>query len=202
MPRPAINLLSNIALDGVAMTAVGAWTSVRADGTFVIDNVFGPSIIRVGYTLPPGALWFAGSILLNGRDITNVPVEFENESDADLEVVFSQRSAGVIGRVVDQAGLPSPHAYAIVFSSDPALWQTWSTTTNVVRSNEDGRFFAGAPAGRYLAVVFPAEAFRSTNDVMLDFRALAKLATPFEIPANRRAFVELTTRSLPKTYSK
>ena len=195
-PRPEVHLLSNIAFRGVAMTAVGSWAAVRPDGTFVIDNVFGPSIVRVGYTLPPGAIWFADSIRLNGRDITNVPLEFENEPDADLEVVFTQRSAGAIGRVVDLAGLPSPDSYAVVFSADPALWETWSTTTNVIRTNDDGRFFVGAPAGRYLAVAFPAEAFRSTDDVTLDFRELAKLATPFESPANRRAHVELTTRRL------
>ena len=89
-------------------------------------------------------VWHPGQILLRGRDITNVPVEFENEPDANLEVVFTQHYSGLIGRVVDQAGLPSPRRTRS-FSSDQELWQPWSTTTNVARTDDNGRFWSPRP---------------------------------------------------------
>ena len=196
--RPQINLFAMIVVSDLPVPGMGSSAPVEADGTFVIHNVFGPSVIRSGYSLQGRTGWYPGPILLNGRDITNVPVEFENEPGAELEVVFTQRYTGLIGRVVDQAGLPSPEAYALVFSSDQTLWQPWSTTTNVARTDDNGRFWVTAPPGKYLAVAFPAETFRSMAEAKRDFGALARLATPVEIRENRHGPVELTTRRLPK----
>jgi len=106
--RPQINLFAMIVVSDLPVPGMGSSAPVEADGTFVIHNVFGSSVIRSGYSLQGRTGWYPGPILLNGRDITNVPVEFETQPDATLEVVFTQRYSGLIGRVVDQAGLPSP----------------------------------------------------------------------------------------------
>ena len=197
-PRPQIHLLSTVVIAGLPFAGVGSSARVEADGTFVMHNMFGPSVIRSGYQLSGRTVWHPGQILLRGRDITNVPVEFENEPDANLEVVFTQRYSGLIGRVVDQAGLPSPEAYAVVFSSDQKLWQPWSTTTNVARTDDNGRFWVTAAPGKYLAVAFPADTFRSIAEAKRDFEVLARLATPVEIRENGRGLLELTIRSLPR----
>ena len=168
-PRPQIHLLSTVVIAGLPFAGVGSSARVEADGTFVMHNMFGPSVIRSGYQLSGRTVWHPGQILLRGRDITNVPVEFENEPDANLEVVFTQRYSGLIGRVVDQAGLPSPEAVRGRFFFRPKAVAALVNHDQVARTDDNGRFWVTAAPGKYLAVAFPADTFRSIAEAKRDF---------------------------------
>jgi hypothetical protein len=194
--RPTVSLQARTAVGGISALAGVRHAAVGEDGTFTLRSVFGPRVIRFGLAWPgPDSPWWPGPVLLHGRDITNVPVQFESEPDPELEVVFTQRSTGLSGVVFDPAGQPSTNAYLLVFSSDRALWQQWSSTTNLARSHGDGRFFLIAPPGSYLAVAFPAETFHSGVDAVQDFGALARLAVPVQIVEGQTGCLNLTTRN-------
>ncbi len=197
--RPVVILLPSVAVSGVGIGGSAQSVRVADDGTFTLSNMFGPRVIRAGLMLADArSAWWPGPVLLDGRDITNVPTEFERYPSVELEVVFTQHYTGVSGIAFDPAGLTSPKAYVIVLSSDSALWQPWSSTTTIVRADDDGRFFLDAPPGNYLAVALPAEAFRSRAEAQQDFGSLARLSVPVEIVEGQTAQITLTTRILPK----
>lgn len=197
--RPTIYPSAWLALNGVGIGAGTQSTQVAEDGSFALHNVFGPRVIRSAYMSSDArSPWWEGPVLLDGRDITNVPTEFERYPNGQLELVFTRHPTGLWGTALDIAGLPSPNAHVIVFAADRDLWQPWASTTNVVRTNEDGRFYLAAPAGRYLAVALPDETFPSRSAAMRDFPTLSRLAEPVTIAADRPRGVTLTTRNLPK----
>jgi len=193
--RPRVHLLAELAVDRMGVGAA-RHAAVSDDGTFTFSSLIGPRVIRFGMEWPGrDSPWYPGPVLLAGRDVTNVPVAFESETDPELEVVFNQIPTGLRGVVIDEAGLPVSNAYVLVFSSDVELWQQWSSTTNVARSDENGQFFLIGPPGRYLAVAFPEDAFDSGVDAVKDFGALARLAQPVEFVEGKVRFLSLTTRN-------
>jgi hypothetical protein len=196
-PRPTmIVLLPSLAVSGVGIGGNVQSVRVADDGTFELRSVFGPRVIRAGWMAsdarPP---WLPGAVLLDGRDVTNVPTEFERHPGAELEVVFTQHFTGLRGVALDVAGLPTGDAWIIVFSSDRAQWESWSTTTQIVRSNANGWFGLNAPPGKYLIAALPAETFRSTTEAQKDFGELARLAVPVQIVDGRIGGVTLTVAS-------
>ncbi len=195
--RPFINVLPMLAVPG--LIGVGEQSArVAADGTFVLHNVFGPSVIRTGYGFAPGqSPWWAGAVLLDGRDITNVPVEFEHLPDAEIEVVFTQRHAGLHGTVVDEAGLPADDAYAVVFSPDESLQQPWSSTTGIMRSDGQGRFYFSLPPGNYLAIAISATAFPSPRDALRHLRVLSRRAVAVDVIEGHDTPLQLDRQRIP-----
>jgi hypothetical protein len=195
--QPVINVLSMLAVSG--MNGVGGQSArVAADGTFVLHNVFGPSVIRTGYALAPGQPpWWAGPVLLDGRDITNEPVEFEHLPDADIEVVFTQRHTGLHGTVLDEAGLPAEDAYAVVFSSNESFQQPWSSATRIMHCDDRGRFYFSVPAGSYLAIAIPDAAFSSPREALRHLRLLSRNAVVVDVVEGSDTAVQLERHRMP-----
>ena len=67
-------------------------------------NLFGPRVLRFGYRIAPGSPWWPSRILLDGKDVTNVPTHFSLHPDGQLEVVFTQHPARLAGIVSDAQG--------------------------------------------------------------------------------------------------
>lgn len=92
-------------------------------GTFHLRNAYGPRVLRFGYVLAPGTWWRPWKVLLDGKDITNTPVDFSEHENGQLEVVFSQRDrdsergadASVEGAAVERR--PRVHRPAAVGAS-------------------------------------------------------------------------------------
>ena len=128
-----------------------ATTRVGKDGTFEINNVFEPRVLRVN--LPQG--WTLKSITLNGEDITDRPVDIAaGQTTAGLEVLLSDRVTEVNGRLSDGRNTAVTDATIVVFPADDEKWTPQSRFVRAVRPDQDGRFnIRGLPPyDDYLAV--------------------------------------------------
>jgi hypothetical protein len=195
--HPSGNVFATPALDGIGITGTTPSVKIAADGTFALWVIPGPSVIRCGYGFPDRTHpWWVGPVLLDGRDITDVPTDFAQHPDGKVEFVFTQHPAGVEGLVIDESGQFADGATVVVFAADPKLWQAWATTSHVAATNAEGYFGLTLPPGPALAVALAhpltrAEAFSA-------FTTLAKIATPFTVPTGRNAHITLKISRLPE----
>jgi hypothetical protein len=197
--HPKVQVMASLAVDGMGIGTGSQGVAIEPDGGFVIDNVVGPVVIRCGYQLPDdGSRWWAGPVLLDGRDITDVPTDFSKEA-GQLEVVFTQRPTGVFGVVVeDSTQLPAEDASVVIFAEEPAQRQPWASSSQLLTTDSNGLFWETLSPGRYLAVAFPAGTFSTRAEAFRDLNAFVKLATPFTIdPERRGARIRLTLSRPP-----
>jgi len=155
-----IHVLANLALDG--MTFLG---SIGADGApggkFVLRNAFGPRVLRCGYTLAEGSRWWPSQVMLDGVDITNVPIDFSNHENGQLEVVFTQHPPRIRGTVTDKLGHPVRAPWILVAPADPALRQHWSSMLHATQGNTRGEFSLAVAPGRYIVTAVQQDRFPS-----------------------------------------
>jgi len=157
------------------------------NGEFILRNVFGPHILRPGWTPEPGVRWSFAAVLLDGVDVTDVPTDFSAKPDAKLEVVFTQHPALIEGTVITAAGEPAAGAWIVEMSANPALWDL---TTYKFQTGRDGRFSSGIRPGRYLLAALPPTPYQVTP-ALGALPALAARATPLMAVAGERTSVEL-----------
>jgi hypothetical protein len=169
-------------------------TNVAEDGTFTLAPLHGPRLIRAdaerGSSPSP---WWLKTVLLDGVDVTNVPIDFATKPSARLEVVFSDRPTAVVGIVHDEAGLPVESARVVLFSKDPALWAAWSTAVQAGISDENGRFwFVDAfPAGDYRAIALRDGPPVSIAEAVDQLPRLEKFAMPIVVSESKVARIEV-----------
>jgi hypothetical protein len=122
----------------------GGMGPVADDYTFELRGMSGPSYLRVN--APSG--WTLDRILLDGQDVTDVPLAFEPGSQvAGLRVVLTQSAATVSGSVRDDRGAAVLDATVVVFPDDEALWRPQSRFIRTARPDTSGRFeVTGLPA--------------------------------------------------------
>jgi hypothetical protein len=198
--HPKVSVTARVAGDvsGLGMIPVQA-AQVQPDGSFVIENVIGSVVLRCGYQLPDdGSRWWEGPVLLEDRDITDVPTEFSRQP-GNLEVVFTQRPAVVFGMVVEEATeLPAEEATVVIFAEEPTQRQPWASSSQLLTTDSNGRFWQTLLPGRYRAVAFPAGTFATPGEAFRNLSVFEKLATPFTIdPERRGARVRLTLSRPP-----
>ena len=160
-------------------------------GRFVLRNAFGPRVIRPGYSLTGGVSWWPSRVLLDGKDITNVPTDFSQHPNGQLELVFTQYRAGIEGIVQTMDGRASPGAWVILCSSDPRLREQWATTSHAVRTDPRGRFRITTLPGSYLARAYAPNAFPTRE---LALRRLAEAvadATPLQVGEREYKSIQL-----------
>jgi hypothetical protein len=196
---PSVNIFSVPAFDGLGVL-VGEESAqwFGSDGSFELVVGAVPVVIRNGYSTRQD-LWWPGPVLLDGRDITDVPTDF-SKTHGELEVVFTQRPIGVFGIVTEESTqLPAESASVVIFPEDPTQRQPWSEGTRLVAADDQGRFWKSLSPGRYFAVAFPAGTLASQADIFRDLNAFEPLSTPFTIdPERRGARVHLVlSRPLP-----
>ncbi|MGE0359388.1 MAG: collagen binding domain-containing protein [Vicinamibacterales bacterium] len=121
----------------------GGMGPVADDYTFELRGMSGPSYLRVN--APSG--WTLDRILLDGQDVTDVPLAFEPGSQTSgLRVVLTQSAATVSGSVRDERGAAVLDTTVVVFPDDEALWRPQSRFIRAARPDTSGRFeIAGLP---------------------------------------------------------
>jgi hypothetical protein len=174
--------------------------SVRPDGSFRFDGVFGKHFLRafstarptppaIGATVAassdptpaPANAWFMTSVTLDGREVIDVPLEFDGRP-VDVAVTMTTRPAVISGTVTWTPQTTATPPTVVVFVDDPARWHREARTIRSVVAGADGRFrIRGLPADdRYLAVAVEGlEPIDARTPAMLE--TLRSAATPLRI---------------------
>jgi hypothetical protein len=123
------------------------------EGRFRI--IVNPGPYRVVTTVPglrtPVGPWFLKSVVMDGRDILDAPLEFDRPAD-DLVITFTDRATELSGRVIAADGAPSADSYVIVFSASRDTWFPNSRRVAAVKTRDDGTFSVrNLPPGDYFA---------------------------------------------------
>jgi len=131
---------------------------VAEDGTFELTGVpAGRRAIRVQNAPVP---WSLKSVIVNGRDVTDDPIEVRNAQTITLvQVIFTDRVATLAGSITDQRNEPALGYTVILFSTDSTTWRPQSRTIMAVQPDQTGAYsFRGMPPGAYfLAAVDDVE---------------------------------------------
>jgi|TARA_B100000315_G_scaffold229811_2_gene239697 hypothetical protein len=128
----------------------GGSTGVGADGTFELVNVpMGAQLFRVDAPDP----WMLKTIYVDGRDMTDVPLEFRPGGEVDVSIVLTDQVSELSGLVSDSVGRPVSELTVLAFSTDPELWRSQSRQVAVGRPDQNGHYqVRGLPAGEYYVV--------------------------------------------------
>jgi hypothetical protein len=121
----------------------------KPDGTFVLNGLNGPRRLRL--LRAPGS-WSLRAIYANGRDVTDEPLSFgtKDESLTDVEIVLTNKPAGIIGTVADARGQAVADYTVIIFATDAERWYQGSRFMTFARPKADGAFSVeDLPAGEY-----------------------------------------------------
>jgi hypothetical protein len=164
-----------------------AATWPRDDWTFELGGLHGQGVISV--SAPPP--WIIDHISLDGRDMTDAPIDFRQGDVTRLEIALTQRSATVSGRVLEGTA-PISNVSVVVFSEDSAKWRFPSREVTHTRTGHDGSYeIQGLPEGRYLVIAVPAIAGAEWQDPALLSR-LRSRAIPVALLGPQRSVVNLT----------
>ncbi len=151
---------------------------VAADGSFLIDGLFGPRLIRVS-RLPAG--WTLQAVLLDGVDITDTPVDFRGrDTPHALRLLVTSRTGLVSGVVRDETGAAAIGARVVVFAESESAWGFRSRLIRATESGAEGRYaIDGLLGGQYFVVATPYLEDGSWMDpgVLRRLRLMAELVT-------------------------
>jgi len=164
---------------------------VRGDWSFAFNGMTGRFLFRVN-GLPED--WMLRSVQLNGRDITDIPLETPPDGAplTGLRMVLSQKGASVTGVVLDAHGAPLPDSSVVVFAEDSSLWAPGTRFVKSARPDLEGRFVvSGLPAGVYLVVPKDFVAEGEWEDPAF-LRSLVPLATKITLPEGTTQELSLT----------
>lgn len=159
------------------------------DSTFTLKAVFSPVVIR---GLVRSGQWSLRAVLLDGRDITDVPTLFSARDSGRLQVVFTNRAPALEG-TVDTGGVPFEDCVIVAFGEDPATWTSHSMAIRIARANAKGAFMLpGLREGNYRVVAIPSDVGVGMNPPDVDLlEQLKKVATPVVLNLGERRRVEL-----------
>jgi len=126
------------------------------DWTFEVRAMSGLRVVRVSVRSPG---WTLKRVMLDGKDVTDVPLDFRTKDVEGLEVVLTTRGATVNGGVADADGKPVSSYSVVVFAEEPSRWPFPSRFVTIARPSQDGRFrVEGLPPANYLAIAVPSVA--------------------------------------------
>jgi hypothetical protein len=127
--------------------------TVGEDGTFTLTNLFGSRLLRLN-GLPQE--WMLESVVVDGRDVTDRPVEFTPNSEiTGARIVVTDRVTEVSGSVTAPDGKSGSRDFTvIVFPDEETGWVSPSRFVRSGRPDQQGLFKIRAlpPHDRYLAV--------------------------------------------------
>ena len=128
------------------------------------DNSFKIVAIAEGLHLirPSGQLrgWSLKSVLLDGRDITDTPIEVRSGQEIRrVSITFTDAVSEINGTLTTEQGVPISDYTVLAFSTESSFWRAQSRHIATARPDQNGKFrIRNLPAGSYyLATVDPAQ---------------------------------------------
>jgi hypothetical protein len=148
------------AIAGGAGAVTPQMSATDQRGAFIVTNV-APGRYLLGGPLSFGPTadtmtWSLQSVIVDGRDMTDLPIDLVNEPPKDVVVTYGDRFQELSGRLQSQSGAPVSDYTMVVFPEDRGYWIQGSRRIVIARPGTDGRFtLSGAgpttlPPGRYL----------------------------------------------------
>jgi hypothetical protein len=148
-------------------------------------------VLRCGYSLAQGSRWWPAAVLLDGRDITDVPTDFSTVRNEQLEIVFTQHPPRVSGIVADANGNPVSQAWVVIFPVDRGLWQTWSARAKAVQADFKGRFDLASQPGRYLVTAVAPRMWLTRERLLADLERLSRGAVEVQLAPRERKTIPI-----------
>ena len=181
--------------DAPAMGPGPGGSRVGDDGSFSLRNITDAVLIRA--QVPQG--WAMKSVVINGQDITDTPMEFPaGQTVSGMQIVLTKKVTSLSGQVTDSRGNPVLDATIVVFPADEKLWTYQSRFIKAVRPDQDGKFqVTGLPGPeRYLAVALQGLEDGQAGDPEF-LAAIRDLATRVELGEGESKSVDVKL-SAPK----
>lgn len=155
-PDLALDLTLQLSTPRELPGMAGVMLDVRGDR--FTAGPFGPGLYRrsnyrsqAGVTSPIGK-WWLKSVVANGRDILDTPLDLHQSID-DAVATLSDRASELSGLVTDPKGTPAPEPFVVVFSTDRATWFPGSRRVVGMHPDKDGRYsIRNLPPGDYRVV--------------------------------------------------
>jgi hypothetical protein len=179
-------------------------TPTNQTGAFTVSNIF-PGRYTIGGMLNLGPTtatmtWALESVVLDGRDVTDLPIDITGENPPKSVVVtFTDRFQGLTGRITRAGGAPVSEHTIIVFPEDKTYWVFGSRRILITRPGTDGRFtLSGAgpttlPPGKYLlAAVTDIDRDEQFDPAFL--AAVAPAAVPLTIAPGEKKVQDLVVK--------
>jgi protocatechuate 3,4-dioxygenase beta subunit len=117
-------------------------------GQFTISDVM-PGAYMLRAAGPRG--WTMKSVYVDGRDVTDLPLEIKSESITSVNVIFTDRSSSLSGAVRDARGNGLSSVSVIAFPSESRLWVPQSRRIVTARTDAAGAYrLTAIPPGDYL----------------------------------------------------
>jgi hypothetical protein len=167
----------------------GGFASVKADGSFSVNHVFGSSRFQV--TLPSG--WMVKSITHDGHDIADTVFELASGATwNDIEIRVTKRTATISGDILNAQNEAVTSATVVLFAADSEKWFESSRYVRAARPNQQGRWHVGGlPEGDYLVAAVDYIENGEWNDPEY-LATLRDVATRVSIPEGESRTVRLT----------
>lgn len=191
LPKPTAVHVGGLAVDFESAPMAGgpAPSTVHDDWTFEVLAMSGLRTVRV-----TAAGWWLKSVILDGQDVTDTPLDFREHDVTGVELVFTTR----VTTLTATLAVPKNHVVAdynvLVFAADDTKWTVFSRYVTILRPNQQGAFVIKAlPPGQYYAIPVGALAGNEWQDPdYLHARLTSGEATPFSLSEGESKTVSLT----------
>jgi hypothetical protein len=135
----------------------GPTTNPESDAFEVFGLHPGRYWLRVNLPAP----WVVKSIIVNGKDATETPIDAANgENFTGVIMTITNAGATINGMITDGQGRPAAGAAALLFPVDPNGWSEFGLTPPRIKttsaSNSGAFTFSARPAGDYYVIALPA----------------------------------------------
>lgn len=165
-------------------------TRFRLDG--IVPGDFRPFGNLQGVRTPIGK-WWLKSLVVNGRDILDAPLELLDGTE-DAVATLTDRTSELSGVVTDAQSAPIGGATVVVFTTDRRGWFSNSRRIAAARASADGRYtIRNLPAGEYRVVVATdLEQNEWFDPAVLD--RLLGIGLPLTISGAEKSTIDLSIR--------
>ena len=115
-------------------------------GTYQLAGIASRPLPGIRTAIGP---WWLKSIVIDGRDLLDGPLDLRHSTDA-AEVTFTDQASELSGTVRDAAGAVAPEVFVVVFGADRGSWFFNSRRIAAVRTDPQGRYtIRNLPPGEY-----------------------------------------------------